>query len=200
MNKPTKLFLWSSTCFASWLSTGCQPSKALTASQPVPSLIPAVGLAHTSIIDQSRRSTRRRRTNPAPRPLQTLPLGWILEACGLRHSRTTSTFKWNCSASTVPKPPSKRRSDHGPHIVSNAQSRAATTALQPKTPKVRKMTTLPLRWASRCLRIRRQLGRPICLGSGPPRTPHSVWTVVQRRPTGRDLSVTIDQRSGSQKF
>ena len=44
MNKPTKLFLWSSTCLVTWLSTGCQPSKALTASQRVPSLIPGVEL------------------------------------------------------------------------------------------------------------------------------------------------------------
>ena len=44
MNNPTKLFFWSCTSFMTWLVVGCQPSKALTTSQPVSSLIPAVEL------------------------------------------------------------------------------------------------------------------------------------------------------------
>ena len=44
MNNSTKLFFWFCTCFVTWLVAGCQPSKALTGSQPVSSLIPAVEL------------------------------------------------------------------------------------------------------------------------------------------------------------
>ena len=69
MNKPTKLFLWSSTCFVTWLSTGCQPSKALTASQPVPSLIPAVELpAQASSINPEPQGVA-----PAPSPTASAP-------------------------------------------------------------------------------------------------------------------------------
>ena len=69
MNKPTKLFLWSSTCFMTWLSTGCQPSKALTASRPVPSLIPAVELpAQASSINPEPQGVA-----PAPSPTASAP-------------------------------------------------------------------------------------------------------------------------------
>ena len=69
MNKPTKLFLWSSTCFVTWLSTGCQPSKGLTASQPVPSLIPGVELpAQASSINPEPQGVA-----PAPSPTASAP-------------------------------------------------------------------------------------------------------------------------------
>ena len=69
MNKPTKLFLWSSTCFVTLLSTGCQPSKALTASRSVPSLIPAVELpARASLIEPEPQAV-----TPAPSPTASAP-------------------------------------------------------------------------------------------------------------------------------
>ncbi|MEC8101417.1 MAG: TolC family protein, partial [Planctomycetota bacterium] len=69
MNKPTKLFLWSSICFVTLLSTGCQPSKALTASRPVPPLIPAVELpARASLIEPEPQAV-----TPAPSPTASAP-------------------------------------------------------------------------------------------------------------------------------
>lgn len=44
MSKSNKSFIWSCVCFMTWLVVGCQSSKVLTASRPVPALIPAVKL------------------------------------------------------------------------------------------------------------------------------------------------------------
>ena len=80
MNKPNKLFIWPCVCFASWLVTGCQQTTALTASRPVPALIPAVDLptqASTTNPDVQKDSTDQSRTEPTNVSAVELDLGSV---------------------------------------------------------------------------------------------------------------------------
>ena len=173
MNKPTKLFLWSSTCFMTWLSTGCQPSKALTASQPVPSLIPAVELPAQAS------STNPEPQGVAPAPSATasapdtpveLDLGSV-RASALKNNLNIQVelLSIDSAQATLEE---ARRSPTPPCRPPSIE--AATTAPPPKTPKVRKMTTAPPHWVSPCRWAPGTAWTSAFLGSALPPTLRSV--------------------------